>query len=235
MHALACAQTHTHTHICQGCDFACMVKWNPLHRSRHTVITGSGRLWKPFEDETLTCQHALSLCLCVYVCIWKCVYKCLLKLLLCQHLRQTVLMFCTHRGNKTTAHVFSTDRQLSRSLSLSLVFFYHLCLLFLVSFPLTLYLQPIPQVFQLFIFVRKKSNLEKFVDSLNTAVHVSLYLPVYISKSCVYMTETCFYWGNKAVTQCVCKIQGTHACSKRDKGHILCKMPCLVINFVGLQ
>jgi len=49
-----------------------------------------------------------------------CVCVCLLVLLLCQHLRQTALLLCTHRGNKITAHIFSTHRQLSLYLSLYL-------------------------------------------------------------------------------------------------------------------
>lgn len=71
--------------------------------------------------------HDVSLKTCVKRCIcW--IFKCVcvgnvFSWVLCQHLRQTALMFCTHRGNKNTAHIYSALLPLSLS---------HLCFSLLV-------------------------------------------------------------------------------------------------------
>ena len=148
--------TFEHTQTEDMCVCVCQsVYWGHTHSDRYSHASLCMK----------ACLHVCIVSVCssvwVHACMHLCVLcKCLLVLVLCQHLRQTALLFCTHRGNKITAHVFSTHRQLSLSLSLSfslslslstLPFFFPICLSFLAllrSFAL-LYLRSSPHTFLL--------------------------------------------------------------------------------------
>lgn len=102
---------HTNTHLQShnGCSLNHTVFYFSKTKTRTVESICLSYMWM-----TLNSTHVyVNACVGAHVCIWECVsVKCLFLVLLCQQLRQTALLLCTHRGNKITAHVFSAHRQL---------------------------------------------------------------------------------------------------------------------------